>query len=50
MKVRATRTWAGGTLFGDLGDVVRPVLLAGAGVAYVGERGDRWPSTLMAST
>ena len=41
VKVRATRTWVGGTLFGDLGDVVRPVLLEGAGVAYVGERGDK---------
>ena len=35
------RGLGGGTLFGELGDVVRPVELAGAGVAYVGERGDR---------
>jgi hypothetical protein len=41
LKVRATREWAGGSLFGDLGDVVRPVELDTAGVAYVGERGDK---------
>jgi hypothetical protein len=41
LKVRATRDWAGGTLFGDPGEVVRPVVLDRAGVAYVGERGDK---------
>jgi hypothetical protein len=41
VKVRAARRSAAGSLFGDLGDVVRPVQLGQAGVAYVGERGDR---------
>ena len=41
MKVRATRASTDGALFGDLGDVVRPVQLGEAGVAYVGEHGDR---------
>jgi hypothetical protein len=41
VKVRATRGLAAGSVFGDLGDVVRPVQLGAAGIAYVGERGDR---------
>ena len=41
LKVRAKRGLAGETLFGELGDVVRPVELDGAGVAYMGEHGDR---------
>jgi hypothetical protein len=41
VKVRATRGSAGRALFGELGDVVRPVELNAAGVAYVGENGDR---------
>jgi hypothetical protein len=40
LKVRATRDWAGGRLFGGLGDAVRPVALGG-GTAYVGEGGRR---------
>ena len=40
VKVRATRTWPGGRLFGDLGELVRPVGL-GAGVAYRSEDGTR---------
>lgn len=38
VKVRATREWDGGRLFGGLGDAVRRVDLAG-GVGYVGEGG-----------
>ena len=41
VKVRAARGLTAGSLFGDLGDVVRPLQLGEAGVAYVGERGDR---------
>ena len=41
VKVRATRKLRAGSLFGDLGDVVRRVELGEAGVGYVGERGDR---------
>ncbi|TML90180.1 MAG: zf-HC2 domain-containing protein [Actinobacteria bacterium] len=41
VKVRATRASTDGALFDDLGDVVRPVQLGEAGVAYLGERGDR---------
>jgi anti-sigma factor RsiW len=40
VKVRATRNWPGGRLFGDLGQLVRPAGL-GAGVAYWGEDGSR---------
>jgi Putative zinc-finger len=40
VKVRATRTWPGGRLFGDLGPLVRPLAL-GAGVAYASEDGGR---------
>jgi hypothetical protein len=41
VKLRVTHGWAGGALFGDLGDVVRRVRVGAAGVAYVGEQGDR---------
>jgi hypothetical protein len=40
VKVRATRDWPGGRLFGDLGQLVRPAGL-GAGVAYWSEDGSR---------
>jgi hypothetical protein len=40
VKVRATRDWTGGRLFGDLGQLVRPAGL-GAGVAYWSEDGTR---------
>jgi len=40
VKVRATRDWPGGRLFGDLGEIVRPVTLGG-GVGYVSEDGTR---------
>ena len=40
VKVRATRDWPGGRLFGDLGELVRPAGL-GAGVAYRSEDGTR---------
>ena len=40
VKVRATRNWPGGRLFGDLGELVRPAGL-GAGVAYWSEDGTR---------
>jgi hypothetical protein len=40
VKVRATRNWPGGRLFGDLGPLVRPLAL-GAGVAYASEDGER---------
>jgi hypothetical protein len=40
VKVRATRDWPGGRLFGDLGPLVRPLGL-GAGVAYASEDGGR---------
>jgi hypothetical protein len=40
LKVRATRDWPGGRLFGDLGPLVRPLAL-GAGVAYASEDGGR---------
>jgi hypothetical protein len=40
VKVRATRDWPGGRLFGDLGELVRPAGL-GAGVAYWSEDGTR---------
>jgi hypothetical protein len=40
VKVRATRDWPGGRLFGDLGEIVRPVALGG-GVAYASEDGTR---------
>ena len=40
VKVRATRNWPGGRLFGDLGQLVRPASL-GAGVAYWSEDGSR---------
>jgi hypothetical protein len=40
VKVRATRDWPGGRLFGDLGALVRPLGL-GAGVAYASEDGGR---------
>src|SRR4029453_3278617 len=40
VKVRATRDWPGGRLFGDLGQLGRPAGL-GAGVAYWSEDGSR---------
>jgi Putative zinc-finger len=40
VKVRATRDWPGGRLFGDLGPLVRPLGL-GAGIAYASEDGSR---------
>jgi hypothetical protein len=40
VKVRATRDWPGGHLFGDLGEIVRPVPLGG-GVGYASEDGTR---------
>jgi Putative zinc-finger len=40
VKVRATRDWPGGRLFGDLGPLVRPAGL-GAGTAYWSEDGAR---------
>jgi hypothetical protein len=40
VKVRATRDWPGGRLFGDLGEIVRPVTLGG-GVGYASEDGTR---------
>jgi hypothetical protein len=40
VKVRATRNWPGGRLFGDLGQLVRPAGL-GAGLAYWSEDGSR---------
>jgi Putative zinc-finger len=40
LKVRATRDWPGGRLFGDLGPLVRPLAL-GNGVAYADEDGGR---------
>ncbi len=41
VKVRATRRWPGGRLFGELGQVVRRVRLAGGATAYVAEGGNR---------
>lgn len=42
LRIRSTRAWEGGRLFGDAGDAVRRVDLGpGAGVAYVGEGGQR---------
>ena len=40
VKVRSTRSWSGGRLFGDLGQLVRRAGL-GAGVAYWSEDGTR---------
>jgi anti-sigma factor RsiW len=40
VKVRSTRSWSGGRLFGDLGQLVRPAGL-GAGVGYWSEDGTR---------
>ncbi len=40
VKVRATRDWPGGRLFGDLGEIVRQVTL-GRGVGYASEDGTR---------
>ena len=40
VKVRATRNWPGGRLFGDLGQLVRPAGLGG-GMAYWSEDGSR---------
>jgi Putative zinc-finger len=40
VKVRATRDWPGGRLFGDLGPLVRRLAL-GTGVAYASEDGRR---------
>jgi anti-sigma factor RsiW len=40
VKLRATRNWPGGRLFGDLGQLVRPAGL-GAGMAYWSEDGSR---------
>jgi hypothetical protein len=40
VKVRSTRDWPGGRLFGDLGELVRPAGV-GAGVAYWSEDGTR---------
>jgi Putative zinc-finger len=40
VKVRSTRNWPGGRLFGDLGQLVRPAGL-GAGMAYWSEDGSR---------
>ena len=40
VKLRVTRDWPGGRLFGDLGALVRP-LGVGAGVAYASEDGSR---------
>jgi hypothetical protein len=40
VKVRSTRDWPGGRLFGDLSQLVRPAGL-GAGVAYWSEDGSR---------
>jgi hypothetical protein len=40
VKVRATRNWPGGRLFGDLGALVRPVKLPG-GAGYSSEDGTR---------
>jgi hypothetical protein len=39
LSVRATRGWAGGRLFGDLGPDVRPLDLGAAGQAYVSADG-----------
>lgn len=39
LKVRSTTQWPGGRLFGDVGELVRPLALPGAGVAYVSEDG-----------
>lgn len=41
VQLRTTREWAGQRLFGDLGEVVRPVDLGGAGTGYVGAAGRR---------
>ncbi len=41
LKVRSSASWDGGRLFGELGALVRPVELPGAGVAYVSEGGSR---------
>lgn len=41
LTVRVTRHWPGGRLFGDIGDLVRPVDLGVAGVGYLGEDGTR---------
>jgi hypothetical protein len=41
VKVRATRDWPGGRLFGDLGQLVRPVSLGGGRVGYASEDGTR---------
>jgi hypothetical protein len=41
IKVRATRDWPGGRLFGDLGQLVRPVPLGGGRVGYASEDGTR---------
>ena len=41
LKLRVTRDWPGGRLFGDVGGPVRTVHLGAAGVAYVGDGGRR---------
>lgn len=41
VKVRATRDWPGGRLFGDLGQLVRPLSLGGGRVGYASEDGTR---------
>ncbi|MGH9117929.1 MAG: hypothetical protein ACRD0A_08640, partial [Acidimicrobiales bacterium] len=41
LAIRATRAWPGPRLFGDVGDVVRPVDLGAAGVGYVSGDGSR---------
>ncbi len=41
LKVAATREWAGGRLFGGLGDIVRAVELPGAGTVYSSVDGRR---------
>jgi Putative zinc-finger len=41
LKLRATREWPGGRLFGDVGGPVRAVDLGAAGIAYVGDGGRR---------
>jgi hypothetical protein len=41
VKVRVTREWSGGRLFGDLGDAVRRLDTRAAGTVYVGDGGRR---------
>jgi hypothetical protein len=41
VEVAATRSWPGGALFGDLGDVASRRIGPAIGVYYLGERGDR---------